>query len=128
MLGIALAYFLGDKWCIADPIAAIVVAALIVKAAYDLCGTALAELLEKSLPRKVEEEILDIILKTPNVYKPHNLRTRRIGSDIAIEVHVRVEGSMTVQDSHEISRDIERALRERYGDNTAVAIHVEPLK
>jgi cation diffusion facilitator family transporter len=128
MLGIALAYFLGDKWCIADPIAAIVVAALIVKAAYDLCSTALAELLEKSLPRKVEEEILDIILKTPNVYKPHNLRTRRIGSDIAIEVHVRVEGSMTVQDSHEISRDIERALRERYGDNTAVAIHVEPLK
>lgn len=128
MLGIALAYFLGDKWCIADPIAAIVVAALIVKAAYDLCSTALAELLEKSLPRKVEEEILDIILKTPNVYKPHNLRTRRIGSDIAIEVHVRVEGSMTVQDSHEISRDIERTLRERYGDNTAVAIHVEPLK
>ena len=128
MLGIALAYFLGDKWCIADPIAAIVVAALIVKAAYDLCSTALAELLEKSLPRKVEEEILDIILKTPNVYKPHNLRTRRIGSDIAIEVHVRVEGSMTVQDSHEISRDIERALRERYGDNTAVVIHVEPLK
>ena len=128
MLGIALAYFFGDKWCIADPIAAIVVAALIVKAAYDLCSTALAELLEKSLPRKVEEEILDIILKTPNVYKPHNLRTRRIGSDIAIEVHVRVEGSMTVQDSHEISRDIERTLRERYGDNTAVAIHVEPLK
>lgn len=128
LLGIGMAYFLGDKWCIADPIAAIVVAALIVKAAYDLCSTALAELLEKSLPRKVEEEILDIILKTPNVYKPHNLRTRRIGSDIAIEVHVRVEGSMTVQDSHEISRDIERALRERYGDNTAVAIHVEPLK
>ena len=128
LLGIGMAYFFGDKWCIADPIAAIVVAALIVKAAYDLCSTALAELLEKSLPRKVEEEILDIILKTPNVYKPHNLRTRRIGSDIAIEVHVRVEGSMTVQDSHEISRDIERTLRERYGDNTAVAIHVEPLK
>lgn len=128
LLGIGAAYLLGEKWRIADPIAAIVVAALIVKVSYDLCRTALADLLEKSLSRDVEEEILSIISATPNVYKPHNLRTRRIGSDIAIEVHIRVEGTMTVQDSHEISREIERKLRARYGERTAVAIHIEPLK
>ena len=128
LLGIGAAYFLGEKWRIADPIAAIVVAALIVKVAVDLCRTALAELLEKSLPREVEEEILSIISATPNVYKPHNLRTRRIGSNIAIEVHIRVEGTMTVFASHEISKDIERALRARFGERTAVAIHIEPLK
>ena len=128
LLGIAAAYFLGEKWRIADPIAAIVVAALIIKVAIELCATALAELLEKSLPRDVEEEIISIILATPNVYKPHNLRTRRIGSSIAIEVHIRVDGSMTVQDSHEISRTIEGALRSRFGEQTAVAIHIEPLK
>ena len=128
LLGIGAAYFLGDKWCIADPIAAIVVAALIIKVAIELCATSLAELLEKSLPRDVEEEIISIILATPNVYKPHNLRTRRIGSNIAIEVHIRVDGTMTVQDSHEISRTIESALRNRFGEQTAVAIHIEPLK
>ena len=128
LLGIGLAYFLGGKWCIADPIAAIVVAALIMHVAINLCRTALAELLEKSLPRATEEEILSIILATPNVYKPHNLRTRRIGSDIAIEVHIRVDGSMTVRESHEISREIEHSLRDRFGANTAVAIHIEPLK
>ena len=128
LLGIGAAYFLGEKWRIADPIAAIVVAALIIKVAIDLCRTALAELLEKSLPKEVEEEILSIISATPNAYKPHNLRTRRIGADIAIEVHIRVEGSMTVLDSHEISRGVERALRERFGERTAVAIHIEPLK
>ena len=128
LIGIGLAYFLGEKWRIADPIAAIVVAALIIKVSIELCRTALAELLEKSLPKEVEEEILSIISTTPNVYKPHNLRTRRIGADIAIEVHIRVEGSMTVLDSHEISRGIERALRERFGERTAVAIHIEPLK
>lgn len=128
LLGIGAAYFLGEKWRIADPIAAIVVAALIIKVAIDLCRTALAELLEKSLPRAVEEEILSIISATPNVHKPHNLRTRRIGSNIAIEVHIRVDGSMTVQDSHEISRQIERSLRARFGESTAVAIHIEPLK
>ena len=128
LLGIGAAYFLGEKWRIADPIAAIVVSVLIMKVAIDLCRTALAELLEKSLPRAVEEEILSIILATPNVYKPHNLRTRRIGSDIAIEVHIRVEGNMTVNESHEISKEIEQSLRERYGERTAVAIHIEPLK
>ena len=128
LLGIALAYFLGEKWRIADPIAAIVVAALIIKVAVELCRTSLAELLEKSLPLETEEEILSIISSTPNVYKPHNLRTRRIGSDIAIEVHIRVDGAMTVQDSHEISREIERSLRARFGEFTAVAIHIEPLK
>ncbi len=128
LLGIGLAYFLGEEWRVADPIAAIVVAALIVKVAIGLCRTALAELLEKSLPREVEQEILSIISVTPNVHKPHNLRTRRIGSDIAIEVHIRVDGAMTVYDSHEISRDIELRLRERFGDKTAVAIHIEPLK
>lgn len=128
LLGIGAAYFLGEKWRIADPIAAIVVAALIIKVAYDLCRTALAELLEKSLPREVEDEILSIISSMPNVYKPHNLRTRRIGSDIAIEVHIRVDGSMTVFESHEISREIENKLRERFGAKTAVAIHIEPLK
>ena len=128
LLGIGAAYLLGEKWRIADPIAAIVVAALILKVAIDLCSTALAELLEKSLPRATEEEIISIISATPNVYKPHNLRTRRIGSNIAIEVHIRVDGAMTVQDSHEISREIEHSLRARFGEQTAVAIHIEPLK
>ena len=128
LIGIGMAYFLGERWRIADPIAAIVVAALILKVAYDLCRTALAELLEKSLSKEVEEEILSIISATPNVYKPHNLRTRRIGANIAIEVHIRVDGAMTVHDSHEISRDIERALRHRFGEQTAVAIHIEPIK
>lgn len=128
LLGIGAAYFLGEEWRIADPVAAVVVAALIVKVAVDLCRTALAELLEKSLPKEVEAEILSIISGVPEVHKPHNLRTRRIGSDIAIEVHVRVDGAMSVYDSHEISRSIERALRERFGIGTAVVVHVEPLK
>ena len=128
LIGIGLAYFLGEEWRIADPIAAIVVAALIIKVAIDLSRAALAELLEKSLPKGVEDEIISIITATPKVYKPHNLRTRRIGADIAIEVHIRVEGSMTVYDSHEISKEIEHALRERFGERTAVAIHIEPLK
>lgn len=127
LLGIGLAFFLGDKWRIADPIAAIVVSALILKVAYDLAKVGIDELLEKSLPEDVEAKILEIVTNNPEVTLPHNLRTRRIGNNIAIEVHVRVDGAMTVDHSHALTIDIEHRLRDEFGGGTMVAIHVEPL-
>lgn len=128
LAGIGCAYFLGDKWRIADPIAALVVAVFIFKIAFDLIRTGLDELLERSLPEDVEEEILRVVAANPEVWEPHNLRTRRIGASIAVEVHVRVDGAMSVCRSHELTEDIERRLRARFGEGTMIAIHVEPLK
>ena len=128
LAGIGSAYFLGDKWRIADPIAALVVAVFIFKIAFDLIRTGLDELLERSLPEDVEEEILRVVAANPEVREPHNLRTRRIGASIAVEVHVRVDGAMSVCRSHELTEDIERRLRARFGEGTMIAIHVEPLK
>lgn len=128
LVGIGCAYFLGEKWRIADPIAALIVAIFILKVAFDLFRTGIGELLEKSLPADVESEILGIVTANPEIREPHNLRTRRIGASIAIEVHVRVDGSLTVAHSHELTVDIERRLRERFGQETMIAIHVEPLK
>ena len=128
LAGIGCAYFLGDKWRIADPIAALVVAVFIFKIAFDLIRTGLDELLERSLPEDVEEEILRVVAANPEVREPHNLRTRRIGASIAVEVHVRVDGAMTVARSHALTVDIERRLRARFGEGTMIAIHVEPLK
>ena len=128
LVGIGCAYFLGGKWRIADPIAAMVVAALIVNVAYGLVRSGLEELLEKSLPLDVENDILEILTANPAVTKPHNLRTRRIGSGVAIDAHIRVDGNMTVHDAHELTVEIEKALKARFGDNTIVSIHVEPEK
>ena len=80
LAGIGCAYFLGDKWRIADPIAALVVAVFIFKIAFDLIRTGLDELLERSLPEDVEEEILRVVAANPEVREPHNLRTRRRGA------------------------------------------------
>ena len=128
LAGIGCAYFLGEKWRIADPIAALLVAVFIFKIALDLIRTGLGELLEKSLPADVEQEILSIVTANPEVREPHNLRTRRIGASIAIEVHVRVDGAMNVAHSHALTVDIEHRLRARFGAGTMIAIHVEPLK
>ena len=128
LAGIGCAYFLGDKWRIADPIAALVVAVFIFKVAFDLIRTGVGELLEKSLPEETEREILRIVTLDPAVREPHNLRTRRIGAAIAIEIHIRVDGAMTVARSHALTVGIERRLRERFGEGTMIAVHVEPLK
>lgn len=128
LVGIGCAYFLGERWRIADPIAALVVALFIFKIAFDLIRSGLDELMERSLPAETEAEILRIITADPAIREPHNLRTRRIGASIAIEVHVRVDGEMTVRHSHELTVDIERRLRERFGAGTMIAVHVEPVK
>ena len=128
LAGIGCAYFLGEKWRIADPIAALLVAVFIFKIALDLIRTGLGELLEKSLPSDVEQEILSIVTANPEIRSPHNLRTRRIGASIAIEVHVRVDGAMSVAHSHALTVDIEHRLRARFGAGTMIAIHVEPFK
>lgn len=128
LVGIGCAYFLGERWRIADPIAALVVAVFIFKIAFDLIRSGLDELMERSLPAETEAEILHIVTADPAVREPHNLRTRRIGASIAIEVHIRVDGEMTVRQSHALTEDIEYRLRERFGQGTMIAVHVEPTK
>ena len=113
LAGIGCAYFLGEGWRIADPIAALVVAAFIFRIAFGLIRSGLGELMERSLPPETEEEILRIVTADPAVREPHNLRTRRIGASIAVEVHVRVDGDMTVRQSHA------RAVRRRDDDRRA---------
>ena len=85
-------------------------------------------MLERSLPKEQEDEIESIVLSNKNFSDVHNLKTRRIGAGIAIELHVRVPGSMTVKESHDATIEVEHRLRERYGQRTQVILHVEPKK
>lgn len=128
LLGIGGAIFLGDKWRVLDPIAAIAVSFMIAKVAYDLVLPGLNELLERSLPEEQENEILSLIMEDPQLKDPHNLKTRRLGTNIAIEVHVRMPGHMTVDQSHQATIDIEKRLRKKYGEGTLVVVHIEPIK
>lgn len=128
LVGIGCAYFLGGDWRLADPAAAIVVALLILHVAWQLAKMGIDELLEKSLPGEQEQRILSLIAADPAVESPHNLRTRRIGQNIAVEAHIRVDGAMSVTESHRLTVDIERRLRDAYGEGTMVSIHVEPRK
>lgn len=127
-IGIGGAILLGNQWRVLDPIAAAVVSCLIIKVAMQLLIPCIEELLEKSLPEDIENKIQDIILSFPGVSSPHHLRTRRIGSYYAIEVHIRMNGGITLEDAHRTATEIENKLKETFGKGTYIAIHMEPIK
>lgn len=125
-VGIGGAMLLGERWSVLDPLAALVVSAFIIKVAIDLIKPCLSELLERSLPEEVEQEIERIILSVDGVTSPHHLRTRRIGNRYAIEVHIRMNGNLTLFEAHSITTTVERLLKQRFGATTHVGIHTEP--
>lgn len=127
-IGIGGAILLGDHWRVLDPVAAVVVSFFIMKVSVRLLIPCVDELLEKSLPEDVEKEIEQTVLSFPGVSQPHHLRTRRIGNYYAIELHVRMDGKITLEEAHSTVTAIENKLKEMFGKGTHVGIHVEPTK
>ena len=127
-VGIGGAILLGDRWTVLDPLASIVVGAMLMKVAWDVLKNSVNELTESSLPEETEREIEEIITSFPDVTDPHNLRTRRIGSRIAVEAHIRMDGDLPLKEVHARASDIERKLRERFGADTHVTLHTEPAE
>lgn len=127
-IGIGGAVLLGSKWAVLDPIAALVVSVFIVVQAAKILSDAIGQLMEKSLPRDVEQRICEIVYEEKGTSDIHHLRTRKIGSQISIELHVRMSGSLTLREVHDKSIAIEKRLRAAFGDSTYINLHVEPLK
>ena len=126
--GVGAALILGEKWAVLDPVAAVLVSVFIIKTAYDLISQACGELLEKSLPSDVEERIVEIAESEQEVTDIHGLKTRRIGSRIAIEMHLRMPGNISLYHAHVHVSNIEQNLKNEFGEATHIAIHFEPQK
>ena len=127
-VGIGGAVLLGKRWAVLDPIASVVVGAFIVKVAVELILQGMRDLLEHSLPDEIEDEIMKIAQSEPDVIEPHDLRTRRIGNRYAIELHILMDGNITLAKAHDHADSIENQLKKRFGQNTHVAIHMEPTE
>ncbi len=125
-LGIGGAIFLGQRWTVLDPIASVVVGAFIVKVSVDLLRDGIGDLMEQSLPDAVEEEILHLVASLPGDIKPHDLCTRRLGNHYAIELHILMDGDVSLLEAHDKASEVEDLLRDHYGEETHVAVHVEP--
>lgn len=127
-IGIGGALILGNNWAVLDPLAAIIVSVMIFITAFRLLRQASGELLEESLPRETENKIEQIVYHDSLVSDVHNLHTRRIGSIIAIEMHLRLPGDISLRESHIHATEIEKRLREEFGAGTHIMLHIEPIK
>jgi len=109
-----------------DPVVAIIVALMIIKAAYDLTRESARDLLDVSLPDKEVDWIPGFVKERwPAVRSFHRLRTRKAGSTRFIDFHLAVDDDMSVGEAHELGDDIVVAIKERLPDSR-VYIHVEP--
>lgn len=125
-IGIGGAIFLGERWTVLDPMAGIIVGLFIIKVAIDLLRNGIGDLMEHSLPDEVESEILQLAGSIPGVTKPHDLHTRRIGNHYAIELHILMDDDISLREAHNKSEEVENILREHYGKETHISVHVEP--
>lgn len=109
-----------------DPAAAIAVALLIIKAAYDLTMQSAKDLLDVTLPPEEEAWIRQRILHhQPVIHGFHQLRTRKSGHFRFVEFHLKVDPEMSVQISHAITEDLSLSIEKQF-PGTSVMIHIEP--
>ena len=127
-LGIGGAILLGQRWTILDPIAALIVSVFIVLTALRLTYGAIGEFLEQSLPEENENEIRAIVAADTELSELHHLCTRRLGNRVAIEMHLRMPGNTPLTVAHKHASAIEQQLKQRFGDQTHINIHLEPTK
>lgn len=127
-IGIGGALLFGGRWAILDPIAAVLVSLFILIAAAKLLYEAVEDLMEKRLPEEVEQQIRDIVAQDTEMSELHKLRTRRVGSVYSIDMHLRMSGDTSLYEAHRHSMLLEQRLREHFGQETLVTIHLEPYK
>lgn len=125
-VGIGGAILLGQRWTVLDPLASVVVGTFILKMSVSLLRDGIGDLMEQSLPDAIEAEILQLAASVPGVAEPHELRTRRIGNHYAVELHILMDGDISLREAHDKASEVEDLLKAHYGEETHVAVHVEP--
>ena len=128
LIGVTGAMFLGEKGLILDPLAAILVSFYICKSGYEVVRPSIDELLEKALPTETEKEIRQLLNSVEGIEGVHLLKTRKIGTRLAIEVHALMDGKISLNEAHKIATLAERKLKKRFGAKTHIGIHMEPAK
>jgi cation diffusion facilitator family transporter len=126
LIGISVAYFLGDKWTIFDPIAAIVVSVFIIKVSFQIILPSVNELLEVSLNKDEIEYIFNLLNNREEILDFHHLRTRRVGSNVVIESHLLFDEASSLHYAHEVSESIEKQLKDYFGKGSIITFHLEP--
>lgn len=126
--GTGASVFFGNQWAVLDPVAALFVAVLLARVAWQLLSEQLGVLTDKSLAQPLCDEILDMARGVEGVTDPHKLRTRMVGRYPVIDLHIRLPADMSLDRAHRIATDLEHLYVARFGPETLVNLHLEPSR
>jgi cation diffusion facilitator family transporter len=114
------------SWTFLDHLGAVVVSMFILHAAFKITWPSLKELIDVGAPAEVRRRIRDIASANRDVLQVHDIRTRYIGNSIQADLHIVVDGGLTVRQGHDIARDVEARLTRDIEELVSVVVHVEP--
>lgn len=122
---VALVLVIGFGWGLADPIAGILVALVIIYSALQIARQSIDRLMDRELPDDERTRIAKIATSHPRVAGFHDLRTRSAGLDTFIQIHIEMDGAITLDDAHEICDAVEADIMAAY-PSAEVMIHADP--
>ena len=113
-------------WPVFDPIAAAFVTILIFKVGWDTVQGAFVDIIDTAVKKEIRNEIVDISLKIPGVKNYHELKTRKIGSEILVDIHIEVNPWMNVAEAHAIADNVRDAIMDNIEHVAGVLVHIDP--
>ena len=126
LIGVGGAVLLGSRFAFLDSAAQIIVSLFIFRAAYKILIPNIGQLMDVALDEEKLSLVKSVLDEHPDVKGYHHLRTRRIGSTNAVDVHILVDDSLNIRKAHDISSEIESYMKAYIGEDSLVSIHIEP--
>ena len=114
------------SWSFLDRIGAVVVSIFIIHASLKIIWPALSELIDAGVPAETLKKIREIAHINENVQQVHDIRTRYISTSVQVDLHIVVQGSLTVRQGHDIADDVRHRIIANIPEILDVVVHVEP--
>jgi cation diffusion facilitator family transporter len=114
------------SWSFLDRVGAVVVSIFIIHASIKIIWPALGELIDAGAPAETRKKIREIAHKNENVLQVHDIRTRYISTSIQVDLHIVVEGLLTVREGHAIADDVRARIIAEIPEIVGVIVHVDP--
>jgi cation diffusion facilitator family transporter len=126
-IGISVALIGGRRWQSADDWAALFACAVIAANGVRLLRPAFYEIMDTA-PRKMVKSVCSVASTVPGVLEVEKCRARKMGLDFYVDLHVGVDGNMSVQEGHEIAHRVKSAIQQSDSRVADVLVHIEPAK
>jgi cation diffusion facilitator family transporter len=114
------------SWSFLDRVGAVVVSIFIIHASIKIVWPALGELIDAGAPAEIRKKISKVAYQNDNVLQVHDIRTRYISTSIQVDLHIVVEGLLTVRQGHDIADDVRHRIIANIPEILDVIVHVDP--